>query len=364
MRRLGELSQLVEGEVTARPDLEISGAASISRAGPTELTFVASTKYVDAFLESDAAAAIVSFDTDITEKPCIRVDDVEAAFAEIVELFQPPVEREKIGISRQAIVSPSARIADDVCIHPGAVVMDNVEIGYGSVVYPNVTVMENCVIGAHVRIFPNSVLYENTVVGDRSIIHAGVVLGAFGFGYRSNSGKHVLAPQLGNVVIGDEVEIGANSTIDRGTYDATTIGSGTKLDNLVMIGHNCVVGEHNLLCSQVGVAGSCTTGDYVVMGGQVGMADHLNIGAHVSIGAKSGLMHDIEEGQKFFGIPARPAREEMQLLANRAKLPEMRKTIKRLVKQVDQVLQMQSDLQADSQGSPSTDESSEDSRAA
>jgi len=359
MRPLGELSQLVEGEVTARPDLEISGAASISRSSSTEITFVASQKYVEAFLQSDAAAAVVGADVVITEKPCIKVDDVESAFAEIVELFQPPVEREKIGVSRQAIVSPSARIADDVCIYPGAVVMNNAEIGYGSVIYPNVTVMENCVIGANVRIFPNSVLYENTVVGDRSVIHAGVILGAFGFGYRSNSGRHELSPQLGNVVIGDDVEIGANTTIDRGTYDATTVGSGTKLDNLVMIGHNCVVGEHNLLCSQVGVAGSCTTGDYVVMGGQVGMADHLDIGAHVSIGAKSGLMHDIEEGQKFFGIPARPAREEMQILANRARLPEMRKTIKKLVKQIEQLSMSQSASQADSD-----DDSSKDSRAA
>ena len=359
MRRLGELSQLVEGEITAHPDLEISGAASISRAGPTEITFVASSKYVEAFLESDACAAVVCGDLGITEKPCIEVDDVDIAFAEIVELFQPPVEREKIGVSRQAIVSPSARISDDVCIYPGAVVMDNVEIGFGSVIYPNVTVMENCVIGANVRIFPNSVLYENTVVGDRSTIHAGVILGAFGFGYRSNSGNHELAPQLGNVVIGDDVEVGANSTIDRGTFDATTVGSGTKLDNLVMIGHNCVIGQHNLLCSQVGVAGSCTTGDYVVMGGQVGMADHLNIGAHVSVGAKSGLMHDIEEGQRYFGIPARPAREEMQILATRAKLPEMRKSIKTLVKQVAQLMQQRANSDGDS-----ADPSNEDTRAA
>ncbi len=360
MRRLGELSRLVEGEVTAHPDLEISGAASISRAGPTEITFVASSKYLETFLESDAGAAVVCGDLNITDKPCIKVDDVQSAFAEIVELFQPPVEREKIGISKQAIVSPSARIADDVCIYPGAVVMDNVEIGFGSVIYPNVTVMENCVIGANVRIFPNSVLYENTVVGNRSIIHAGVVLGAFGFGYHSNSGKHELAPQLGNVVIGDDVEIGANSTIDRGTFDATTVGSGTKLDNLVMIGHNCVIGEHNLLCSQVGVAGSCKTGDFVVMGGQVGMADHLNIGAHVSVGAKSGLMHDIPEGQRFFGIPARPAREEMQLLATRAKLPEMRKTIKKLVKQVEQITAEQ----ITAEPTESVDQSNEDTRAA
>ena len=362
MRRLGELAQLVGGELVAQSDvndlanLEIVGAASVARAGAQEITFVTSEKYIEAFLDSQAVAAIVSHDVEVLEKPCIRVDDVTAAFIELVELFQPPIERPSIGISPQAIVSPSARISDDVCIYPGAVIMDNVEIGFGSVIYPNVTVMENSVIGANVQIFPNSVLYENTVVGDRSIIHAGVVLGAYGFGYRSNSGVHELSAQLGNVVIGNDVEIGANSTIDRGTYDSTTVGSGTKLDNLVMIGHNCVVGDHNLLCSQVGVAGSCTTGDYVVMGGQVGMADHLNIGSHVSIGAKSGLMHDIAEGQKYFGIPARPAREEMQILANRARLPEMRKTIKKIVKQLDELTSNNS--------SDSSDSATEDTRAA
>lgn len=338
MRRLSELSDIVGGELGVLSDLEISGAASVSRAGATEITFVTSEKYLQEFLESDAAAAVVPTGIEVTDKPCIQVENVEAAFIEIAELFKPLLQREPIGISPQAIVSPTAVIGDDVCIHPGAVVMDHVEIGPGSTIFPNATIMENCVIGAQTRIFPNAVLYENTVVGNRSIIHSGVVLGAFGFGYKSNTGQHLPCSQIGNVVIGDDVEIGSNSTIDRGTFDSTRVGSGTKIDDLVMIGHNCVVGDHNILCSQVGVAGSCTTGDYVVMGGQVGMADHLNIGNHVSIGAKSGLMHDIPENQKFFGIPARPAREEMQLIATRAKLPEMRKSIKRLEKQVARLL--------------------------
>ena len=340
MRRLGELSKIVEGELTARPEIEISGAASIGRACPSEITFVTSPKYFQNFLDSDAVAAVVNFDQEVdkNDKPCIRVENVEAAFIEIAELFKPPVQRAAVGISEQAIVSPTAKIDDDVCIYPGAVIMDNVEIGYGSVIYPNVTVMENCKIGATVSIFPGAVLYENTIVGDRSIIHAGVVLGAFGFGYRSNSGKHELCAQLGNVVIENDVEIGANTTIDRGTYDSTLIKAGSKIDDLVMIGHNSVIGEQNLLCSQVGIAGSCTTGEFVVMGGQVGLADHLTIGSHVSIGAKSGLMHDIPDNQKFFGIPARPAREEMQLLAAKAKLPEMRKSIKQLTKKVDKLI--------------------------
>ncbi len=339
MKRLEELAALVGGTITGQPDLQIAGAGSINRAGKAEITFVTSQKYFEDFLQSDAAAAVVSFQLDGNAtpigKPCIQVDDVKVAFGDIVALFKPLVEREPIGISRQAIVSPTAKISDDVCIHPGAVVMDNAEIGCGSVIFPNVTVMENCKIGANVRIFPGAVLYENTVVGDRSIIHAGVVLGAFGFGYKSSSGQHILSAQYGNVVIGDDVEIGSNSTIDRGSYDSTTVGAGTKIDDLVMIGHNSVVGEHNMYCSQVGIAGSCTMGDYVVMGGQVGLADHLTIGSQVSIGAKSGLMHDIPENQKYMGIPARPIREQMQIYANSARLPEMRKTLKKLVAQVE-----------------------------
>jgi UDP-3-O-[3-hydroxymyristoyl] glucosamine N-acyltransferase len=228
-------------------------------------------------------------------------------------------------------------IDEGACVHPGAVIMDNVQIGSGSVVYPNVTIMENCILGEDVQVFPNAVLYENTIVGARSIIHAGVVLGAFGFGYQSNTGRHILSAQIGNVVIAEDVEIGANTTIDRGTYDSTTIGAGTKIDNLVMVGHNCTIGEHNLLCSQVGIAGSCSTGDYVIMGGQVGLADHLNIGSHVSIGAKSGLMHDVESNQRIFGIPARPARTEMQIQAVTSKLPELRRTVKKLSKQLNQL---------------------------
>jgi UDP-3-O-[3-hydroxymyristoyl] glucosamine N-acyltransferase len=336
MRRLGELSDLVGGQAT-QPDVEIAGAASISRAGPSDITFVNSAKYLQQFLESNAGAAVVTLDVEACDKPVIRVESAEDAFTKIAEVFKPPIARQNTGIDSKAVVSPSAKIADNVSIHAGAVVMDNAEIGFGTVIFPNAVVMENCVIGSNVKIYPNATLYENTVVGDRAIVHAGAVLGAFGFGYKSNSGEHLLSAQLGNVVIGNDVEIGANSTIDRGTYDSTVIGNGTKLDDLVMVGHNCVIGEHNLFCSQVGIAGSCTTGDYVVMGGQVGLADHINIGSKASIAAKSGLMNDVEEGARMFGVPARAAREELQIIATRAKLPEMRKTVSKLVQRVEKL---------------------------
>ena len=335
MMRLHQLAQLVGGNLTATVAPEISGAASIARATSNQITFACSEKHFEQFLVSAAAAALIPRSIESPDKPCIQVDDVKLAFDKIAAHFKPPVQRATSGVSPRAFVSPTATLAEDVCVHPGAVIMDGVNIARGSVIFPNTTVMENSFVGEDVTLFPNVTIYENTVIGNRVTVHAGAVIGAYGFGYESGSGSHILSAQLGNVIIGDDVEIGANSTIDRGTYDSTTIGKGSKLDNLVMVGHNCIIGQHNLLCSQVGIAGSCETGDYVVMGGQVGLADHLTIGDHVLIGAKSGLMHDVDSNQKFFGIPARPAREEMQLLANRAKLPEMRKSLKKLQAAVD-----------------------------
>ena len=341
MWKLEELAKLVNGQLIFPAGEcvppEISGAAPVATALSGQITFVTSAQYLAAFDQGPASAAIVVPGLSTATKPTIVVAHPEAAFAEVVSLFRAPVVRANAGISPQAIISGSAKIADDACIYPGAVIMDNVEIGFGSVIYPNVTIMENCRIGAHTQIFPNVVLYENSEVGDRCLIHSGVVLGAYGFGYSTAGGQHKLSPQLGNVVIESDVEIGANTTIDRGTYDSTVIARGTKIDDLVMVGHNCRVGQHNLLCSQVGIAGSCQTGDYVVMGGQVGLADHLHIGHHAMIGAKSGLMHDVEPRQRMFGIPARPAREEMQLQASRAKLPEMRKQIRDLQRQLSEL---------------------------
>ena len=338
MRHLQELAKLVNGELAGSEHAEILGAATIAGSRPGCITFAQTQAHYQEFEASEAVAVVVSRDIELTDGcNAIVVDDPLDAFTQIVAEFRPPVERQPVGISPQATVSDTADIADGVCIHPGAVVMDGVKIGSGTVIYPNVTVMENCSIGSNCKLFPNSVLYEHTVLGDRVVLHAGVVLGAWGFGYDSSDNGHKISAQLGNVVIENDVDVGANSTIDRGTFDSTTIGEGTKMDDLVMVGHNCKIGKHNLLCSQVGIAGSCTTGDFVVMGGQVGMKDHLNIGDHVAIGAKSGLMVDVEPNQQVQGIPARPARQSMQIIAITGKLPEMRKELKRLQKKIESI---------------------------
>lgn len=339
MRRLGELSELIGARLIGDPDSVIQDARITVRAARDDITLAKSPEHLQNFLKTDCTAAVVSEKLDIestkSDKSYLVVDDPESAFAQIVQLFRPVIERKRNGISPQANVSDSAEIAEDVEIMPGAYVGDNVKIGCGSVIYPNVSILENTVIGTNTRIFPNAVIYENTVIGDRCLIHGGAVIGAYGFGYKSGA-THKLSVQLGNVVIGNDVEIGSNTTIDRGTYDSTTIGDGTKLDDLVMIGHNCQIGEHNLLCSQVGIAGSCTTGNYVVMAGQVGVGDHLDIGDKVTLAAKSGVMHNLAANQVYLGSPAVPVREQMKIHAVVAKLPEMRKQLRQLQREADQ----------------------------
>jgi UDP-3-O-[3-hydroxymyristoyl] glucosamine N-acyltransferase len=271
--------------------------------------------------------------------PAIQVEDVHQAFAAIVRYFCPPIEMPRIGISPLAAVSPSATIGEGVDMHPFASIGDNVTIGDGSTIHSGVRIMAGTQIGPGTTIFPNAVLYENTIVGPRCIIHAGAVLGAYGFGYGFSQGRHILSAQLGNVVVGSDVEIGAGTTIDRGTYGPTTIGEGTKIDNQVMIAHNCRIGRHNMICSQVGVAGSTSTGDYVVMAGQVGVRDHVHIGNRAVLGAMAGVTNDVPEGARMIGIPATPERDQKIKQAAFSKLPEMRRQLKHLQRSVEKLEQ-------------------------
>jgi UDP-3-O-[3-hydroxymyristoyl] glucosamine N-acyltransferase len=214
------------------------------------------------------------------------------------------------------------------------------------VIHSGVHVMAGCVIGADCELYPGVILYPNTRVGDRCLIHAGTVLGAYGFGYRTANGKHERSAQVGWVEIGNDVELGACVTIDRGTYGATRIGEGTKVDNQVMIGHNCQIGRHNLLCAQVGIAGSSSTGDYVVLAGQVGVKDHVHLGDRVMVAAKSGVMHDIPAGEVWSGSPAFPSRKYMQRVAAVGRLPELRDELRRLERESEQTRRELAELRA------------------
>jgi UDP-3-O-[3-hydroxymyristoyl] glucosamine N-acyltransferase len=332
---LAELAALVGGQLVGDGRLPIIGAATLQDAGPGEITLVDQSDKRRLLATSRAAAAVVPRDCAEPGLPAIRVEDVHAAFAAIVRHFSPPRESTRQGVSPLAAVDPTATIGKDVDIHPFASIGPGATVGDGSTIHSGVHVMAGSQIGAGTTIFPNAVLYENTIVGPRCVIHANAVLGAWGFGYTTAAGRHVLSAQLGNVVLGADVEIGAGTTIDRGTYGPTVIGEGTKIDDLVMVAHNCRIGRHNMLCSQVGVAGSTTTGDYVVMAGQVGVRDHVHIGHRAVLGAMAGITNDVPDDARMIGIPATPEREQKIKQAAWSKLPEMRRQLKHLQRVVE-----------------------------
>jgi UDP-3-O-[3-hydroxymyristoyl] glucosamine N-acyltransferase len=241
------------------------------------------------------------------------------------------------GIHPSAIIHPSASVDRDAFIDAGVGIDVDCVVGAGCHLHRGVTLMPGCKIGRDCQLFPGVVLYPGSILGDRVVLHANTVIGAHGFGYKFVDGKHQQTPQLGWVEIESDVEVGANTTIDRGTYGATRIGAGTKIDNLVQIAHNCSIGKHNLICSQVGIAGSSSTGDYVVLAGQVGVKDHIHIGDRTQIGAQSGVAADIDPDLTVLGSPAAPIYQQAQVYAALSKLPEMRKVIRRLENQMAKI---------------------------
>ena len=332
---LAELAALVGGQIIGDGELLILGAATLRDAEPGHVTLVDQVEKAHLLGQCRATAVVAPRDFKPSDLPTILVDDVHLAFAAIVRHFCPPHSTRRVGVSSQAVVSPTAEIGNDVDIYPFATIGDGVVIGDSATIHSGVQVMAGSRIGANVTIFPNAVLYENTEVGPRCVIHANAVLGAYGFGYGFADGRHVLSAQLGNVVLGADVEVGAGATIDRGTYGPTSIGEGTKIDDQVMVAHNCRIGRHNMLCSQVGIAGSTTTGDYVVMAGQVGVRDHVHIGHRAVLGAMAGVTNDVPDGSRMIGIPATPEREQKIKQAALSKLPEMRRQLKQLQRIVE-----------------------------
>jgi len=335
---VAELAAMVDGQVAGDGNVVIHGAAPLQEAGPGDITLVDGAEKHATLKRSRASAVVAPRLFPPIELPAIRVDDVHRAFSTIVAYFRPPRAKVRVGVSPLAVVHPTARLGCNVDIYPFATVGEGVVIGDNTTVHSGVHIMAGSQIGSDVTIFPNAVLYENTVVGPRCVIHAGAVVGAYGFGYSCVNGRHCLSAQLGNVVLEADVEIGAGTTIDRGTYGSTVIGEGTKIDNQVMIAHNCRIGRHNMLCAQVGIAGSTTTGDYVVMAGQVGVRDHVHIGTKAVLGAMAGVINDVPDDARLVGIPATPEREQMIKQAALSKLPEMRKQLKQVKAALERLL--------------------------
>ena len=311
------LAEELGGELHGNGDVEVLGVAPASEAGEGSVTFADAPAHLEQALASRASVVLAGLDAPRglpTGKTLIRVKQPRAAFAKAVALFHPP-EVPPPGIHPTAIVASSVTIGAGVHVGAYAVIKDGATIGARSVIDAGVVVGAGAAVGEECVLHPRVVLYPRVVLGHRVIVHAGSVIGSDGFGYVQEAGRHVKVPQVGTVVVGDDVEIGANTTIDRATLGTTRIGRGTKIDNLVQVAHNNVVGEHCILAAQVGLAGSVTLGRYVLLGGQVGVGDHVTVGEKSMVGGQGGVIGDVPAGSVLWGTPAQPRREYLRQMA-------------------------------------------------
>src|SRR5258708_1721355 len=328
-----EIAKLLGGEVAGDPAVVLKGFAPADRAQPGDLTFAENESYFARAEQSAAAAVIVDGPYSSAQKVLIRVPSARIAFAKVLPLFFPePLF--SAGIHPTAIVPSSASVDPAAHIGPYCVLSDGVRIGARSVLQGGNFLGTNCVLGEDVNLFPNVTVYPTTQIGNRVRIHSGTIVGSDGFGYVQDGGIHRKVPQIGSVIIREDVEIGANVTIDRGALGPTVIGRGTKIDNLVQIAHTVTIGEHCLVVSQAGIAGSTKLGNYVILGGQVGLAGHLKIGNRDSIAAQSGVMHNIPDGEKWFGYPAQPDRQTKRQIIALQQLPELLRRVAELEKRL------------------------------
>jgi UDP-3-O-[3-hydroxymyristoyl] glucosamine N-acyltransferase len=305
---IGEIVDFVGGEHVGDRARKVSAVAALADASSEQLTFLNNRKYAAQLAETKAGAVLVPKDLEGNDDRWIRVDDPYFALAQIMSRWfsaRPMPE----GVSPKASVAPNAKLGTNVAIGPFACIGENVVIGNNVTIFQGVSIDAESNIGDDCIIYPNVVIYDRTRIGRRCIIHAGVVIGSDGYGFALNEGKHHKIPQIGIVRIEDDVEIGAGTTIDRAALGETVIGEGTKIDNLVQIGHNVKIGKHCLLVSQVGIAGSTELGDYVSVAGQSGFSGHLKIGHRVQVAAKSAVLEDVPDDTKVMGSPAMPFKE-------------------------------------------------------
>ena len=317
----------------------IDDAAAIETASSSAVTFVMNSAQVSRLNECRAGAVILDAKIalsipDPTRFSLIIVADAQLAFQTVLPLFRKIRPRPERGISPAAYVDSTAKLGSNCYVAPGVFIGADVVIGSDCDLHPGVVVGAGCQIADSTTLHPNVVLYHDVVIGSRVIIHSGAVIGADGFGYRFAAGRFEKIPQLGTVQIHDDVEIGACTTVDRGAIGPTIVGEGTKLDNLVMIGHNCEVGRHNVFASQVGMAGSCRSGDYVRLGGQTGIRDHAQLHTGCTVGAKSGVLKDVPAGETWLGAPATHELDQKRLLVSMRRLPDMKDQLRDLEKQV------------------------------
>ena len=331
---LSEIAQLINGELHGAGDIAISGPAKIEEAGADEISFISSKKYVHYLSTTKAAALIVDRDYEDLKIPHIRVKDAYVGFLFVLKAFAPAKTHSFTGISEKAHIAASARVGDECSIAPFVYVGENCRIGNRCVLHPGVVLADNVILGDDTVLYSNVSIRENCQIGKRVIIHNGSVVGSDGFGFAPKDGKYIKIPQLGNVLIGDDVEIGANVTIDRATMGSTIIEEGVKLDNLVQIAHNCVVGAHTVMAAQSGIAGSTSVGRHVTVAGQVGIIGHITVGDNTVIGAKSGVTKPIKANEVVLGMPAVPMMQKKRIDISLRNLPDTLKKINSLENEI------------------------------
>jgi len=328
-----QIAEKLAGEVIGESSTPLTGLAAADVAGAGDLTFADQPAYLASANAGAAAAILVAGNPGPSSKVLIRVANVRIAVARLLPLFHP-ADPVVAGIHETATVATTAQVDPTASIGPGCVIGDGVTVGPRSVLMGGNHLGTGCRVGQDVCLHPNVVLYARTQVGHRVTIHAGTVIGSDGYGYVFDEGRHRKVLQVGNVILHDDVEIGANAAIDRGALGSTIIGQGTKIDNLVHIAHNVVLGRHCLIMGQVGFAGSTQLGDYCVIASQSGIAGHLKLGRQVTVGAKSGVMRDVPDQGTVLGIPAAPDKQAKRQWIAVQQLPETTRRLRELEKQV------------------------------
>ena len=337
-RTLGELAEYVDGRVVGDPDVIINSASTLGRAGEGDISFLTNRKYKKQIRTTKASAVIVGKEGANTSVPLLIADDPYYAFMQIMVLLHGHRKHKKVGISPRASISDKAKIGADCHIYDFVTISDDTKIGDGCIIYPCVFIGRGVQIGNDSIIYPNAVIYDECKVGNRVIINANTTIGEDGFGYATHKGIHHKIPQIGGLIIEDDVEIGANCGIERGTLGDTVIGQGSKLGDLVTIGHGTKIGAHCLLVAQVGIAGSTTLGHHCVVGGQVGIVGHVNIGNNVTIAAQAGVINNIADGKVVLGAPAIEANQGKRAYGIIQYLPEMRQNLRRIESQIERIV--------------------------
>jgi len=332
-----ELAKLVGGVVRGDAKRRIDGVASLDEAGPTQITWIAHEKYVSRLATSKAGAVVVTPRFGETPMPAILCDDPDWAIVQILRRFAPPLPHPPAGVHPSAVVDESVHLGQDVAVGPNVVIGRATRIGDRTVLHANVVIGPEVEIGADCVLWPAVVVRERCRLGDRVILHPHVTIGSDGYGYHLVQGRHEKIPQIGTVVIEDDVEIGAGSCVDRAKFGQTVIGEGTKIDNLVQIAHNVRIGPHCIIVAQTGIAGSTQLGRYVMLGGQVGVRDHLVLGDQVRAAACCCISKDVPAGMVVNGIPAVDNRQYLREQAQVRRLPEWAALLKDLARRVERL---------------------------